>query len=576
MWKIDLDKLNAKTIFLLFSFFFLIAFCLYYPALWGGAIWDDIYHFFGNDNWFGKDSTIYYFWKHSFRWPIFESLLLILKWNFGKNYFAYHMLNIFFYSINAVLYFVILKKLNFKYVLLISLLYFVHPMNVQSVAWIIQFKSVISTTFLLISILGFILYVIKHRKRFFFISIIFFILMLLTKSFLVQLPILMIFCLYYLNYSFKEIFKKTFFYFLLSFTYLFYFLYSPHLIQRDRLLEESKEKVDFHVANEKRAALNKSSEKIKKLSMSEKKNSVTLKQNDLTSFYNNQNIRINQLNQIDKMNISKERKLMLKLFFDTNRVKKIDSRVKFYKRLAHMGQISNYYFYKMIIPLKLAGFYAPFKRDFSREVKNHILIYLFTIVSLFILIIKFLYRNNGINSLLLVLTYMSMLPVLGLVKAPFMSITDVSDHHMFISLMFFIPLVVNLLSKFKHSIKALIVVFLLYSLQTFQYSKTFKNSEAFYLNILKYTPGHMLAYLNLGHYYKMKKEYTKSYKVFKSGHDLYRRTYPNFFKYAVIDEIYTKAPYTSNIFYTHPVFDPYFLLITRHLASFVPVAKEQK
>ncbi|MCS3556216.1 MULTISPECIES: hypothetical protein [unclassified Sphingobacterium] len=94
----------------------------------------------------------------------------------GFNPFYFHFFSIAFHFFNFLLLYLIipilipeLKQDNFL-VLIVSLLWLIHPLNVESVIWISASKVVLSTTCLLLSLLFF-LKIKKSWRRTFFVSL---------------------------------------------------------------------------------------------------------------------------------------------------------------------------------------------------------------------------------------------------------------------------------------------------------------------------------------------------------------------------------------------------------------------
>ena len=130
---------------------------VYWPALHGGFVLDDdvlvtesklaqapdgLYKF-----WFTTEPIDY--------WPITNSSFW-LEWRlWGSNPTGYHVTNLILHIVDAVLVWAVLYALKIPYAFLAALLFAVHPVNVQSVAWIAERKNVLSMLFFLLSLLCF-------------------------------------------------------------------------------------------------------------------------------------------------------------------------------------------------------------------------------------------------------------------------------------------------------------------------------------------------------------------------------------------------------------------------------------
>jgi tetratricopeptide (TPR) repeat protein len=140
---------------------------------------------------------------------------------FGLDPLPYHISNLVLHLVCTLLvfYFLRLLKLDSIYATFGALLFGIHPMHVESVAWITERKDLLYSLFYLGSMIFYLLYIQKdnHKWRLLYLSIIFFILSLLSKIQAVALPIALLLIDYYLErpLKFRLAFEKIPF-FLLS------------------------------------------------------------------------------------------------------------------------------------------------------------------------------------------------------------------------------------------------------------------------------------------------------------------------------------------------------------------------
>jgi len=141
----------------------------------------------------------------------------------GNNPIPFHWFSLIFHLINIVLIFLLTKKLinNIHIVALVTLLFALHPLRVESVAWISEFKDLLFTFFSLISFLLYIKYIQSNK----FIYFIFTTLCVLFASFSkiqgLLIPIsLFLFDIYYnRKFSILLVIEKVFLFYSIFFIF---------------------------------------------------------------------------------------------------------------------------------------------------------------------------------------------------------------------------------------------------------------------------------------------------------------------------------------------------------------------
>lgn len=211
-----------------------LTFIIYLPALRNGFVnWDDNHYVYENSNlqtidfkWFKGILTSRFYSN----WHPLTMISYAVDYSFwGLNPLGYHLTNIVLHAIDTFLVFLLvhhlvdiglgfqdLKTINatrFRthVALIVALLFGIHPIHVESVAWVSERKDVLYAAFFLLTILCYLKYVSGGSKRrlFYGISLIFFILSLMSKPMAVSLPVvLLIFDYYPLKRSEAESTKK--------------------------------------------------------------------------------------------------------------------------------------------------------------------------------------------------------------------------------------------------------------------------------------------------------------------------------------------------------------------------------
>ena len=107
----------------------------------------------------------------------------------------YHITNLLFHLLNTVLVFFLIKKLAGRNdVATITTLFFaIHPMHVESVAWISERKDVVYTTFYLMSMMAYLSYLGNtENRKYYWQTLGLFLLSVLSKSMAVTLPLVLL------------------------------------------------------------------------------------------------------------------------------------------------------------------------------------------------------------------------------------------------------------------------------------------------------------------------------------------------------------------------------------------------
>src|SRR5271157_5972731 len=134
-------------------------FLVYQPAWQGGFIWDDDLHLLNNP--VLKPGGLAKVWVpggYINYWPLTFTVywLEFLMW--GLNPAGFHAVNIAVHAISALLLWRILLLLRVPAALFVAALFGLHPVNVESVAWIAQLKGLLAVMLGLVSVLLFLSY----------------------------------------------------------------------------------------------------------------------------------------------------------------------------------------------------------------------------------------------------------------------------------------------------------------------------------------------------------------------------------------------------------------------------------
>src|SRR4030042_895139 len=146
-----IPRIGSKwTGYVLAAVIVITVFVAYWPAIHGGVVWDDDKYVSKKELltapaalrriWFSVDHPSQYF-------PLVYTTFRIEHAIWGLKTTGYHVDNILLHILNALLIWLILRKLSVKGAWFAAAIFALHPVHVESVAWITERKNVISTLF---------------------------------------------------------------------------------------------------------------------------------------------------------------------------------------------------------------------------------------------------------------------------------------------------------------------------------------------------------------------------------------------------------------------------------------------
>jgi len=162
----------------------------YFPCLQGDFLWDDAGHVTAPALqswsgllriWFEPGVTQqYYPLLHSAFW--FEHLV------WGDATLGYHLINVLWHATSACMLVAILRRLAVPGAVLAAFIFALHPVGVESVAWISEQKNTLSTVFCLAAALAWLRFEDERRPARYAVASLWFLAALLTKTVTATLP----------------------------------------------------------------------------------------------------------------------------------------------------------------------------------------------------------------------------------------------------------------------------------------------------------------------------------------------------------------------------------------------------
>jgi len=124
---------------------------------------------------------------------------------FGLNATGYHVVNLLFHLVNIILVFFAVWHLSRKapVALFASLLFGIHPLHVESVAWASGIKDLLYTLFFLSAYIFYLKYIQTPNKKYILLALFLFFLSLLSKAMAVALPVLLLLTDYFKGRKFN-------------------------------------------------------------------------------------------------------------------------------------------------------------------------------------------------------------------------------------------------------------------------------------------------------------------------------------------------------------------------------------
>jgi protein O-mannosyl-transferase len=162
----------------------------YWPALTGDFLWDDAGHVTSPalQSWSG----LLRIWSEpgvtQQYYPLLHSAFWLEHGIWGDAPLGYHLVNVLWHATSACLLVALLRRLAVPGALFAGLLFALHPVGVESVAWIAEQKNTLSTVFYLAAALAWLRFEAERRPARYAVATLWFVAALLTKTVTATLP----------------------------------------------------------------------------------------------------------------------------------------------------------------------------------------------------------------------------------------------------------------------------------------------------------------------------------------------------------------------------------------------------
>ncbi|HVM61484.1 MAG TPA: tetratricopeptide repeat protein [Verrucomicrobiae bacterium] len=176
-----------------------LAFAAYQPVWQAGFIWDDDDHLTQNPAmtaphglrmiWSSLSVSRYY--------PLTLTTFWVERRLWGLSPMPYHMVNVALHAINGFLVYLLLRRLRVPAAWFAAGLWVLHPVNVESVAWVTELKNTQSGIFFFLALLFFLRFDADGKRPWYWLAVLSGLAAMLSKPSTVVLPLSMLLCVWW-------------------------------------------------------------------------------------------------------------------------------------------------------------------------------------------------------------------------------------------------------------------------------------------------------------------------------------------------------------------------------------------
>ncbi|HNT37203.1 MAG TPA: hypothetical protein PKH07_19585, partial [bacterium] len=187
------------------SLIILFTLCAHYPVLLADYVWDDDGVIVNNEELRDIDG-LWRIWmnpssmeqEHHY-WPLTYSTFWLEYQIWGARPLGYHVNNLVLHTLNALLFWWLLARMRVVGNWFAAALFAVHPVHVESIAWVTERKGLLAGLFFLLAFHCFVRFRREGLRRFYLATCVLFVLGLLSKSSVFALPLVLAVWLWFDN-----------------------------------------------------------------------------------------------------------------------------------------------------------------------------------------------------------------------------------------------------------------------------------------------------------------------------------------------------------------------------------------
>jgi tetratricopeptide (TPR) repeat protein len=165
-------------------------FLAYQPAWNGGFVWDDDSYVLKPElhSWQGLARIWTDVRAAQQYFPLLHSVFWLEHRLWGDHTLGYHLVNIALHGLTALLFWRLLRRVEVPYAYLAATIFALHPVHVESVAWIAELKNTLSGVFYLSAALAYLAFDRTRGKGWYSLALVLFVAAVLSKTTTATLP----------------------------------------------------------------------------------------------------------------------------------------------------------------------------------------------------------------------------------------------------------------------------------------------------------------------------------------------------------------------------------------------------